>query len=244
MTKIGGKGHTKRHASPRMWPIHRKEEKFVITTEPGPHPKSESIPLLLLLRDYWKYVTNRSEAVYVLSQGLVLVDGRVKKSPSHGVGYMDVISIPSIGIHYRIVYTKKGLRPIEISEEEANYKLCKIRNKTLLKKGKIQLNLHDGRNILVSPDREFKPTQTVKISVPDQVIGDALDMKEGALIQMTAGKHMGKVGKLVTIIPREGLIPGTVVFQELDTDERHQTSLSYVFTVGDQTPTLQVSSEV
>ena len=77
-----------------------------------------------------------------------MVDGVVRTDPRFPVGLMDIVEIPDMEKIYRILPKwKKGLVPQEVSKKESSFKLCRIENKTTIKNGNIQLNLHDGRNI-------------------------------------------------------------------------------------------------
>jgi small subunit ribosomal protein S4e len=109
---------------------------------------------------------------------------------------MDVFEIPSINKKYRIIATEKGLVPIEISDKEKNFKLCRIENKTTLSGGNIQLNLHDGRNIIIpikdpkNPKEDtYKTMGVLKIEVPSQKILDYYPLKEGSHVLVIKGKN-------------------------------------------------------
>ena len=61
-------------------------------------------------------------------QRLIKVDGKVRTDPTYPAGFMDVISIDKTDNHFRLLYDTKGrFRVHEISAEEAQYKLCKVR---------------------------------------------------------------------------------------------------------------------
>jgi len=47
----------------------------------------------------------------------------------------------------------KKLQLLKIEPEESNKKICKVIGKKVLKNKKVQLNLFDGRNILVKEDK-------------------------------------------------------------------------------------------
>ena len=51
MGSIAGSKKLKRQMAPTFWGINRKEKRFIITVRPGSHPKSNSIPTAVLLRD-------------------------------------------------------------------------------------------------------------------------------------------------------------------------------------------------
>ena len=78
---------------------------------------------------------------------------------------MDVVSIPKIDKYYRILPDYKGRLILhEIEEKDATFKLAKINNKTTVKGGKTQLNLHDGRNVLT--EDEYKTDDVVLLNIP------------------------------------------------------------------------------
>jgi small subunit ribosomal protein S4e len=126
-----------------------------------------------------------------------------------------------------------------IVEEEKNFKLCKIINKTLLKKGKIQLNLHDGRNIVLDKsDVNYKTMDVLKISIPEQEILEHYPFKEEMYTLVTAGHHIGKHGLLKKIEHRFGPHASVVTLEHEGSD--FQTALEYTFIVGEKTPAISL----
>jgi small subunit ribosomal protein S4e len=167
--------HLKRYAAPLTYPIARKIKKFATTIKGGGHKHEEAIPLRVVLRDMLGYAKTIKESKKIVSSGKVLVDQVVRKDDRFGVGLMGVVSIPDAKKHFRIVPKGKRFVLVEIPEKEAKIKLCRIENKTVVKGGNIQLNLHDGRNILIKVKNPEKPEEDVYktkdsliISLPDQ----------------------------------------------------------------------------
>jgi small subunit ribosomal protein S4e len=145
--------HLKRLAAPRVLRIPRKERALTIRAAPGPHRFSQAIPLGLLIRDYLGLCDTYKEARKIISNGDILIDGVKRKNNKFPCGMMDVISIPKMRKYARILYDRKGkLVLVPISESDAEWKLCRIQNKTIIKGKKVQLNLHDGKNKLVEKD--------------------------------------------------------------------------------------------
>lgn len=103
MARIGGKGRMKRSKAPSFWNIHRKEYRFTVVPSPGPHPRSECYPMLVLLRDILGLARTAREAEACIKQGEVLLDGTRRKNPRFPVGLMDVVEIPSTMKAYRMV---------------------------------------------------------------------------------------------------------------------------------------------
>jgi small subunit ribosomal protein S4e len=219
--------HMKRYAAPRSWAIPRKEYVWAVKSVPGPHEKDKSIPLMIALRDILHIGQTSAEVRKILGRREVLVDGKVRINYKHPVGLMDVLSIPKIDQHYRIMLDQRGkiaLRKIEATQ--ASWKLARIMNKTMIKAGKLQLNLHDGRNILVNKDN-YKVGDVLKISLPDQKILSKFTFGEGYLAMLTGGAHIGTICKIKKIEKTRNPMPNIVEFHE-----GFNTIVDYVFMVG------------
>ncbi len=207
MARMGSSRHLKRLAAPEFWPIARKEYKWVVKPAPGPHPLSRSLPLLVIVRDVLKIVDTSREAIRIINRGLIKVDGKVRKNYKFPVGFMDVIELIPTKEFFRVVPVPvKTLGLIPINAEEASFKLCRIENKTTVKGGHIQLNLHDGRNVLIRVSDPRSPTEdiyktlgTVKISLKDGRILEYYPLKEGSIAIVLGGRNVGRVAKLITI---------------------------------------------
>lgn len=248
MGKKGGSLHLKREASPAFWPIHRKKFTWTVKPRPGPHPINRCIPLLLIIRDLLGLAETRKEARKIISQGMVVVDGRVRRDDRFPAGLMDVISIPEIKMNYRILPFKKGLGLHPIDEKESSYKLCRIENKTTVKNGHIQLNLHDGRNILIRVKDPRKPEEdvyrtldTLMISIPEQEIIEHLPLKEGMMAILVGGKNIGKYGTISSIEEQAGMKRRRALVNIKDEKgETYQSILDYVFVIGDEKPRISL----
>lgn len=195
-----------------------------ITTVRGPH--KESVPLIYLVRDMLKLADNAKEAKKIIYEGNVLVDGRVIKDCSYGIGLMDVISIPKIEKYYRILCGKK-LELKEISKEEANFKLCKITGKKIERNARIQINMHDGYSMF-SEDPEYKLNDTIVFEIPARKVLKHIRFENGKKGLVVKGSNVGKVGEISDI--REG----TAYKNSLSKVENEETLSKYVFVVGEQ----------
>ena len=117
--------HLKRLAAPEFWPIPKKKYTWTFAPSPGPHKKEECIPLAIIVRDILGLAETGKEAKRIIKAREILVDGRVRTDHKYPVGLLDVISIPKINKHYRVVPFKNGLKLIEIDESEAKKKILK-----------------------------------------------------------------------------------------------------------------------
>ncbi len=186
----------KRLAAPKWWPIERKASKFVVSPR-GPHPKEFSLPLLVFIRDVLKVAENSKEAKSIIKRGEILIDGRKMKDYKYGIGLFDVIEIPALKKVWRAVPFKKGLKFLEIPENEKMLKICKIINKKTLKKGRIQINLHDGRNVL--SNEKYSTHDSLLIELPEQKIKEHIKLEPNSLVLVTGGSNIGKMARVSKI---------------------------------------------
>ncbi len=222
--------HLKRYSMPGFWPLGRKNNKFVITPSPGPHPKQFSIALRVLVRDVLGYAENAKEAGKIIKAGDVLIDKKAVKNDNHPVGLMDVVEFPAIKKQFRVIASGKGVEIAEIPAAQASRKTCSIRNKKVAKGGKFQLSLHDGRNIIVK-ENKYKPGDSVVIELPGQKILEHFEMKTGATATIMAGKNSGVSGKIKSAEERKTMMEkGRVV---LETKEGEIETLREYILVGE-----------
>lgn len=198
--------HMKRYVMPKFWPIGKKQQKYVVTPLPGPHQKNSSIPLVIVLRDVLKLAQTSTEAKNIVNKGLVFIDKKRVNEHRHPVGLMDVIEFPEVKKYFRVVSTQKGLGVTEIQAKEADKKLCVIKGKKILKGGKFQLSLHDGRTLLVGKDNKYKPSDTLLIELPGQKILSHWQIKEGIPAVVISGRNKGLEGKVKSVYRRKNML--------------------------------------
>jgi len=189
------KTHLSRLSMPRNWPVEKKGTKWILKPNPGPHNLKYSMPLHLILK-MLKYSKTSKESKNILNKGLINVNGKIRKDIKFPIGMMDVVSVPSVNEHFRIVVRKGNkLDIMPIKKEEANVKPFKIKGKTLLRKGIMQVNLYDGTNILVEKDGyKVNDTLVVDFSGEKMKVNKHLKMEKGANVLIFEGKFAGTTG--------------------------------------------------
>lgn len=228
----------KRLAAPNWWPIERKAKKFVFSPR-GPYTLESSMPLAILVRGVLKLAETGREAKSLIKKGLVLVDGKPCRDQKFGIGLMNVIEIPSISKCFRAVSSKKGLKIIEAPKGESKLKLCKIINKTVLKKGKVQLNLHDGKNILA--DNNYKTNDSLLLELPDLKIKEHLKFEPESKVLIISGKNSGKTAKLRRIEILRSTQPNRIWLE----DERgeFEAPFDFVMVIGKEKPVINLGEQ-
>jgi len=247
--KIGKSTGLKRKPAPRFWPIHRKEYVWVVKPSPGPHSLENCLPLAVVLRDILGYAETEKEAKTIISQGKVYVNGKVRLKDDYPAGLMDVISLPDVDKHFRVLPSKKGLILNPISKDETQTQLCRIEDKTVVKNGHVQLNLHDGTNVLAkvsdpkNPQEDIYETlDTLIISLPERQILKHIKMKEKHFAVITGGKNIGKYGRIIEIEKAEGKNRREALTTiEDEKGNRYQTILNLVFSVGEEKPAISLT---
>ena len=152
---------------------------------------------------------------------------------------MDILSIPKTGEHYRILLDTKGRLTLHpISAEDAEYKLAKIVNKSTIKGGKTQLNLHDGRNVIVEED-EYSGYDVVCLGIPEQEIKENFTFEEGVVVLVTGGKHTGELGKIQEVIVDQSSKANTVIIEKANKDT-FLTLKDYAFVIGKDEPAIDL----
>ncbi|ODV62517.1 40S ribosomal protein eS4 [Ascoidea rubescens DSM 1968] len=227
----GPKKHLKRLAAPNHWMLDKLSGTYAPRPSQGPHKLGESLPLVVFLRNRLKYALNGREVKAILMQRHVKVDGKVRTDTTFPAGFMDVISLNATNENFRLVYDVKGRFAVHrISDDEASYKLAKVKKVQLGKKGIPYVVTHDGRTIRY-PDPSVRVNDTVKINLATGKIDDFLKFDTGKLIMVTGGRNMGRVGVITHRERHEGGFD--IVHIKDSLDNTFATRLTNVFIIGD-----------
>ena len=237
MGSIAGSKKLKRQMAPTFWGINRKENRFVITVRPGSHPKNNSIPTAVLLRDKLKKVKTLREAKSSIYGGKVKVDGVIQKSLHHSIGLMDVIELEGITDVYRLVpYNGHLLEPIKINAAEKSKKLVKVKSKTTNKGGKTHLGFHDGRTIIT--DINANIDDTCLLQIPKQKILDVIKFEKNSQVIVTRGINAGRIGLINEIKQGTFTLPKRISL--LIDDKTIEIPANITMVVGKEKPVIQI----
>ena len=186
------------------------------------------MPITLVVRDVLGLAKTAREVRFILHNELAKIDGRVVKDTRRGVGLMDVLTLGEE--NYRCVLDHNGrLQYRPIGAKEAAWKICRIEGKTTIKGGRTQLNLHDGRNILVddASKEAYSTGDSLKISLPDQKVLEHIRFGEGTRCYLIGGAHVGSTADVKEYVEKRSSMPNEVLFEGFGTVARN------VFAIGD-----------
>ena len=177
--------HQSRTQVSRKIPIPRKGTRFVVRALINPQ---NSVPVLIAVRDMLKLARTKKEAKKMIYNKNLKINGREVKDFRESI---QLFNIFTAGKSYVLTLIPTGRFVLEESDKKE--RLCKVVDKKLVKEGKIQLNLHDGTNILTDK----------KISVQDSVYVDAkskivkhVPFEKGKNCFIMEGKYIGNEGKI------------------------------------------------
>lgn len=228
------KRHLKRLVAPKSWKIKRKGITFITRPRPGMHSKKNSTSINVVLRDMLGYAKTTRDVKIILADKGVLVDKKQVKDHRFSVGVMDIIDMPKINKCFRILLNKKGnICLVEIKGDETKIKLCKIVEKTVIKKGKIQLNLNDGRNIIINKNN-YNTGDTLAVQLPELKIKEHLKFEKGSSVYLSGGKHKGESG-----IAEE--IKDSMIRVKPESGESFETLKKFAFVIGREKPIITLS---
>ena len=237
MGTIAGSKKLKRQMSPLFWKINRKDKRFVITVRPGSHPKNNSIPSAVLLRDTLNIVKTLREAKSSIYGGKVKVDGVIQKSLHHSIGLMDVVELENANDIYRLV-PKNGqiLFPIKINQNEKSKKLVKVKSKTSISGGRTQLGFHDGRTVIT--DTSVNVGDTCLLQIPEQKILDVIKFEKNSQVIIIKGTNAGRVGTINEI--KEGTFTLPKRISLLIDDNTVEIPAQITMAIGKEKPIIQI----
>jgi len=214
--------HLKRLAAPKSWRIERKVCKHILRPHAGGHMLDVSMPLGMYLRQKGIANTTREIKKLLLSSE-VFLNGKRTKDYRAMMGPMDVVSVPALALRERVILDKKRqLVMVKVSDVSSKHLPVRVQGKTLLAKGKVQLNCTGGRN-LIAEKSDAKLGDTLVITLPEQKIEHHVSLAKGAHVYLTGGSHVGEFGTVEEV-------KGEKIWFKVG-NESFETSKAYAFAV-------------
>lgn len=233
--------HQKRLSAPKSWPIERKNVVFTVGPQAGPHD-SEAVPVVVFVRDVLGYADSADEVRTALRHGDVYVNGDEVHDEHRPIGIFDIVAFPTRDEYYRVFPGEGGrLALVPIEEEAAEDKLARIDDKTDVE-GRVQLNLHDGGNLVVESD-DYEAFDSVVVGLESGEVVEHFKFEEGCAVTAVDGQHSGEVGSLLDVRVTEGSSPNTVSVERTD-GSVFETVRDYVFVIGEDVKSLEEQEEV
>lgn len=181
--------HLTRSEITKKVPIARKGTIYI--ARPLSHVKL-SVSALSAVRDMLKLAKNAREVKEMIKNKALKINGRVVRDAREPICLLNLFEADK---KYKLIILETGRFSLEETKEDK--RIIKIVNKKMLKGKMIQLNGHDGTNIL-SKD---------KVSIGDSIeidgsnkIFKVLSMEKGRKVLIESGRNRGRVGSVVGIL--------------------------------------------
>ena len=224
------KRHLKRINAPKTWKIQRRGIKFITKSNPGGMEKDLTVPISNILKYNLKVATNTRDVKHLVTNGDVLVNHKKISDYRYPVCLSDILTLANE--NYRMIIDTDGvLKIVPISKEDSKLKILKIIGKSYVK-GKTQLNMMNGMNILLEK-HHYKVNDSLLISVPENIVKEHLSFEKGALALLYKGKHIGKIGTL------QEITNNSVVLKT--GKDSYETKKAYVIIVGKDKPLVKMT---
>lgn len=221
---------TKRMMLPRTIKIPRKEYFWGVTARAGSHRKEDSVPLLIVLRDYLHVGDKEREIARMLNSGSVMVNAKVMKQKGYPLGFMDILSMKGEDKSYRVIYSRKGILSIGIEDGSMqDFKLLKVVGKHVVPGGKMQYAFHDGTNRILE-SRDIRTGDVLKINLKDGSVVSTYRFVKGSKAYLTGGTHIGEIATI-----REVEIKSSSRANMVHFEEGFSSLAEYTFVIGSGT---------
>ena len=224
-----------------MWYLGKLNGVYATRPSAGPHKLRECIPMCVLLQQRLKYAISTDETRRIArdKQGLIKVDGKIRRNHRFPLGICDVVSIDKTNENFRILLDTKGrFNPHKIDSKEASFKLCKVVSKKIGKNKIPYIVTHDGRTIRF-PHPDIEIGDSIKLNLSTYNIDGVVKFVNGASVMLTAGNNIGRIGVITSIEKHIGSYD--IGHVKDSRGHAFSTRLSNLFVIGDgKTPAISL----
>ena len=123
---------------------------------------------------------------------MLKINGREVKDYRNSIVLFNLLHADKL---YVLTLTENGRFTLEETKDKD--RLCKVINKKLVEKNKIQINLHDGTNVLTS-DKKIKVNDSVFLS-PEKKISKHISLEDSKNCIIISGRYIGKHAKVLSV---------------------------------------------
>ncbi len=169
-------------------PIPRKGTKFIARARSS---LNESIPIIIAVRDILHLARTTKEVKFLIHEKKLKLNGNPVKDSHESIKLLNTFETDK---PYVLTFLPTGKFTLE-EIKDASTRLCKVIGKKVQKKKKIQLNLHDGSNVIIKEDEKININDTIALNKEGK-IKKHIPLEEGKHVLIISGKHTGNKGKI------------------------------------------------
>jgi len=180
--------HQTRQEVTRKIPITRKGTKYIARASAS---IKNSIPVVVAVRDVLGLAKTSKEIKALVHNKILKLNGRAVRDINESIHLFNILDA-----HKKYILTLLETGRFSFVETKDNERLCKVISRTLVSKNKVQLNMHDGTNVIGSKD--IKVDDSVLLSFENK-IKSHISFEKGKECIVISGKYMGTKGKVVSV---------------------------------------------
>lgn len=180
--------HQTRSQTNKKIPLERKGTKYVA------RPLSDlqnSVPVVIAVRDMLKLAKTAREVRKMVQDKLLKINGKEAKDYRSSIRLFNLFEADK---NYILTLTEHGKFALE--ETSAKERMGKVIGKKILAGKKVQVNLHDGTNLLITSPVK---TQTTVYLDNSNKIKKNVDFEKGKECIVIEGKYLGRKGKITSL---------------------------------------------
>ena len=179
--------HQTRKEISRYLPLSRKGTKYVARASSN---IMDSVPIVIAVRDMLKLASTSAEVKRMIHNKQLKLNGQIVHDIHQSIKLFNIFEADKS-------YILTILPTLKFSFEHSSSKdrLCKIVSRRLVSSGKIQLNLHDGTNVIGKEN--MKKGDTLYLDSSNKVKSHK-SIEKGASVFIASGKYAGSTGSLVS----------------------------------------------
>ena len=179
--------HLKRQQATTKLPIRRKGTTFV--ARPLSH-LNDSVSVVAALRDMLNLANNTKEVKKMIHSRLLKLNGRPIKDHKESIQLFNLLEADKT--YFLSILPTKRFTFIEAKSKDK--RVCRVSSRRLVGSNKLQLNLHDGTNLL-SDKKDILPGDSVYLDSKNKIVSH-VSLSKGKSVMVISGKHTGKEGKI------------------------------------------------
>ncbi len=177
--------HLKRATSGLHLPLPRKGTKYLARAQSN---VTNGIPVVIAIRDILGLAQTSKEVKQMVNQGLLKINGKPVTDIRQGIRLMNILEADQ---SYMLRVLPTGRYSLDATKKDT--RVCKIVGKKALPKKKMQLNLHDGSNVVTT--HKARVGDSVELDMNGK-LKKVLPMEAKAKALVVGGSKVGQKGTI------------------------------------------------
>ncbi len=188
--------HQSRQEATTRLPIQRKGKTYVARASSD---LENSIPVVIAIRDILGLAKSKKEVKSMINQKIIKINGKEVVDFHESLKLFNLLEAGKTYVLKLSPTRKFFLEEVKDGKE----RLCKVIGKKVLRNKKMQINLHDGTNLI--GDKKIKIGDSLYLDLSGK-IKNHVPLEKGREVFVTGGRYEGQSGKISEVQEKKILI--------------------------------------